>query len=423
MQGHQHGRPDRLEAELLLAAPLQADALAGQAPGDQRRVERGIVGAVVAVAAGAVQMPRGDGLDWQAEHRRQVLAQRMHALAVRPHREMAVAELGQRAGRRHRGVRDVGPRDGDLHQALGRRRRRLRADAPVLAGLALQPRGLLLLGLDAPHIVPRRMQRGGGRGGLGDALDRADEGHEIGFAHDLQFALRGAADRGLVERRQGGAAAGLAQRPGMQQVFRHEVVHESGAAHLRRQVDARHALADHLVGRGGLRRRRPGDRLAEIDLGRDRPVVLAGRRAVLQELSVDHRELVAAAIEPERRPLQRLGAHLGADQPHRAAGHFDRQRRRRVELVGTMGGVARQHGDAIERHVELVGRDLADGGDDALPDLDLAGGDAHGAVGLEADPAVEARILDQAGRQDGRAHAGLPLRSVAAARSTARRMR
>ena len=88
-----------------------------------------------------------------------------------------------------------------------------------------------------------------------------------------------------------------------------------------------------------------------------------------------------------------------------------------------MGRVARQHGDAIERQVELVGGDLADGGDHALADLDLAGGDAHGAVGLEVDPAVEAGILDQAGRQDGRAHAGLPLRSVAAARSTARRMR
>ena len=53
MQGHQHGRPDRLEAELLLAPPLQADAAAGQAHRDQRRVERRIVGAVVAVAAGA----------------------------------------------------------------------------------------------------------------------------------------------------------------------------------------------------------------------------------------------------------------------------------------------------------------------------------------------------------------------------------
>ena len=84
MQGDQHGRPDRLEAELLLAPPLQADAVAGQLHGDQRRIERRIVGAVVAIAAGAMQMTRGDRLDRQAERRREVLAQRMHALAVRP---------------------------------------------------------------------------------------------------------------------------------------------------------------------------------------------------------------------------------------------------------------------------------------------------------------------------------------------------
>ena len=70
MQGHQHGRADRLEAELLLAAPLQADPAAGNAHGDQRGVEGGIVGAVVAVAAGAMQVLRGDRLDRQAEHRR-----------------------------------------------------------------------------------------------------------------------------------------------------------------------------------------------------------------------------------------------------------------------------------------------------------------------------------------------------------------
>ena len=42
----------------------------GNAHGDQRRVEGGIVGAVVAVAARAVQVLRGDRLDRQAEHRR-----------------------------------------------------------------------------------------------------------------------------------------------------------------------------------------------------------------------------------------------------------------------------------------------------------------------------------------------------------------
>ena len=99
--------------------------LPGRLTRDQRGIERGIVGAIMAVAAWTVQMPRRDCLGWKAEHHRQILAQRMHALAMRPHREMAVLELGQRAGRPHRGMRHVGPRDGDLHQPLGRRRGRL----------------------------------------------------------------------------------------------------------------------------------------------------------------------------------------------------------------------------------------------------------------------------------------------------------
>ena len=182
-------------------------------------------------------------------------------------------------------------------------------------------------------------------------------------------------------------------------------------------------LAHHAVGRSGLHRRGAGGRLGEVDLAGDGPVVLPGRRAVLQELAVDHGEIVTAAVETKGSALQRLGPHLGADQAHRAARHLDRERRRRVELVRAVGGVARQHDDAIERQVELLGGDLADGGDDALPHLDLAGGDAHGAVGLEMDPAIEPRIVDQAGRQRARVHARPPLRRVAAARSTARRMR
>ena len=118
MQGHQHGGADRLEAELFLAAPLQSDPAIRNAHGDQGRVEGRIVGAVVAIAARAMQVLRRDRLDRQAEHRSEVLAQRMHALAVRAHRQVTVAELGQGARRRHRGVRDVGPRDGDLHRVV-----------------------------------------------------------------------------------------------------------------------------------------------------------------------------------------------------------------------------------------------------------------------------------------------------------------
>jgi hypothetical protein len=264
--------------------------------------------------------------------------------------------------------------------------------------------------------------------GLRDALDRADEGHEVGLTNDLQLTpymmmSGGTADRGLVERCQGGAAIWLAQRARVQDILGQDVVDEGRTAQLRRQVEARDAASHHAIGRSGLHRCGPGRHLGKVDLAGDGPVVLPGRRTVLQELPVDHGEIVAAAVETQGSALQRLGPHLGADQTHRAARYFDRERRRRIELVRAVGGVARQHDDTIEGQVELLGGDLADGGDDALPHLDLAGGDAHGAIGLEMDPAVEPRIVDQAGRQWARVHAWPPLRRVAAARSTARRMR
>ena len=293
----------------------------------------------------------------------------------------------------------------------------------VVAGLSLQPRGFLLPGHELAQVVPFGMQRRGNGGALGHTLDRTDEGHEIDLAHDLQLALHRLADGRLIQRRQRGAAVGLAQRARVQDIARQHVVHEGRPAHLRRQVDARHALSDHLVGCDLLGRHRAGDGLREVDLGRDGPVILACRCAVLQEPAIDHRKLVAAAVEAQRRSIERLGANLGADQPYRAARHVDRQRRGRIELVRAVRGVAGQHGDATQRHVQFFSRDLADGGNDALPHLDLAGGDAHGAIGLELDPAVETRVLDQARGQHGRIHAMPPLRSIAAARSTARRMR
>ena len=242
--------PDRLEAELLLAPPLQADALAGQAPRDQRRVERRIVGAVMAVAAGAVQVPRGDGFGGQAEHRRQVLAQRMHALAMRPHREMAVAELGQRAGRRHRGMRDVGPRDGDLHQPpMGRRS----------GGASAAPRrcaGLRRAGPSArrpPAARDRYAARCPTWHGSGAAAAAAWATLSTGLTKATKFASRTICSSPFAARRiaASSSAARVAPRLGWRSVraCRRSLGTKSctKAAPLTfaGEVDARHALADH----------------------------------------------------------------------------------------------------------------------------------------------------------------------------------
>ena len=53
--GH-HRRPERLPGVLLLAHPLHAHGNAGQIPCDQGRVGRGIIGAIMAVTAGALDV-------------------------------------------------------------------------------------------------------------------------------------------------------------------------------------------------------------------------------------------------------------------------------------------------------------------------------------------------------------------------------
>src|SRR5262249_2670051 len=69
------------------------------------------------------------------------------------------------------------------------------------------------------------------------------------------------------------------------------------------------------------------------------------------------------------------------------------------------------HLDALVGDVELVGCNLRERGEDALAELALAGEDRHGAVGVDADPAIEHAIgLKTAGqaRRLLRDHAGRP---------------
>ena len=78
--------------------------------GEQRRVERDVVGAVVAVAARAVAVDDDDVLVLHAEDARDLAAQRERALAVRPHGELAAVERRDGARRPDRRVREVRPR-------------------------------------------------------------------------------------------------------------------------------------------------------------------------------------------------------------------------------------------------------------------------------------------------------------------------
>ena len=149
-QPHRHRRAVGLPGELVVAHPLQLD---GPFPGgarDQRRVERDIVGAVLAVAARAFAMTDDDVGGRERQRLREVRAQREHPLRVTPHGELAVLPLRDGARRPDRRVRLERPRVTGI-DALHRFRGGLRI------GLLVDDR------IDEPRALHVLVQGGAGR--------------------------------------------------------------------------------------------------------------------------------------------------------------------------------------------------------------------------------------------------------------------
>ena len=107
-QPGQHGRTERRPAHLVLAGPQHPDWPAGHGPGEQHRVQGGVIGSVVAVGACPLGVVHGHLGGVQAQARREGVAQREHPLAVAPRRDGAGVPAGDRATRRHRGVGEEG---------------------------------------------------------------------------------------------------------------------------------------------------------------------------------------------------------------------------------------------------------------------------------------------------------------------------
>ena len=100
-----------------------------------------------------------------------------------------------------------------------------------------------------------------------------------------------------------------------------------------------------------------------------------------------------------RGELEQDLARLGAGEAQRRAALLDRLAARGLPSFGVRAGVAGDHVDARERHVELFGRDLRERGEDALPELDLAGEHRDRAVGVDAEPGIEHAVAVEAAGQ------------------------
>ncbi len=131
---HHHRRTVGLPLELVVAHPLQPHRAAGHRAREQRGVDRDVVGAVVAVAAGSFRMHAADRIGRHLQRLDQLAAQREDALRMRPHRHLAVLEFGERARGPDRAVRHVGLGVDRLECAgICRHRALLDADGRVLA--------------------------------------------------------------------------------------------------------------------------------------------------------------------------------------------------------------------------------------------------------------------------------------------------
>ena len=278
----------------LLARQLHADGTADRAR-QQQRVGGDVVGAVAAVAAGGFQPDHLDLGFRLVDQQRQVGAQDVRVLRAGPHADIAVAVIGDRAGRADRGVHLVGPDISALHRLCRRRnrgidvalvdqrprRRRIGAQRGLDIGEIGQDRRLLPAHLELRRRLDRILLA------LGDHADEIadpDHGDQAGNMFHRGFIDRNQA--GADERAGIDAGIGRAHHAAVQHAGDAHVVHiDQFAGRLGRQVDARHRLADDAVGADVLHRDVFGEFKADLFAGyqfaiADAAIVLAADQAV-----------------------------------------------------------------------------------------------------------------------------------------------
>ena len=142
-RGVDGGRGLRVPASAFVTHALHAHRLADRLR-EHGGVHHGVAGIVAAVGAGAGHLHGLYLLDRQAEHLGDALRAVVRLLRAGPDRRLAVAHVGDAAGRRHAGMRLERPFVGGFHHPAPRWRRRRR-------------RRRLLIGLSSCTTLALRM--------------------------------------------------------------------------------------------------------------------------------------------------------------------------------------------------------------------------------------------------------------------------
>jgi len=141
-----HRRTKRRMRHLISARPLHAHRTPVRGSRQQHCVECDVVGAIVAIAAGAFDMFDRDVVARNFQHQRKIGTQQIDALTMGPDLHPVAIPLRHGARRRDRAVRDIGT--GILlfnGASFGRGRSGfLAGDDGSFRGLALRPRGKAL---------------------------------------------------------------------------------------------------------------------------------------------------------------------------------------------------------------------------------------------------------------------------------------
>ncbi len=343
----------------------------------------------------------------------------MRFLRTAPAGDLAVLDLDQRARRPHARMGLERPFVFGLDHARGRLERLV--DIAGFRGLhrTLARRRLADVIVERGLIGERRRRVRPDHLELLRRLDRVP----LLVGDDAEEALvpdhlggRDIFDRALVDTHRHGAGDRRTDHAGMDHAGHFHVGAEVFLReHLWRDVFALDRLADDLVVLRIFRLRlaRRVERIAVFAV----PVEMDVEVTPADELGVAHllggiahrmdntvgdRQLIGRHVELVGRHGDQHAPRFGCGHAHLPAALLQTGRAGRAALIDAGCGVAHEHLDGLERHIELFGDDLPDGGEQSLSHIHLAEIGGNGAVAVDGD--VRRQLVGRQRRLGGDRH-------------------